>query len=161
MKEVQDHTQHVEDPSEALFRAHFTLICQNADMILSDEKWKNVLISERAIAGAAYFGGGYLPLGFLLRFWPEDQRSEPCKECHGAVYICGTSGSPLSGRGESWGICATCHKIDTFGFHGEIWARSREEAGFKDFQRLVSDKKHTDIADMIAHINDTKDTDSI
>ena len=132
-----------------LLRTHLTSIVAHSDLIQADEEMRYALISEYALAGGMYIGGGYLPLGLLLDFWKQDQFTEICSACDSKVYLYSAGGSPLSGSGSMGGTCIECSDESKFAFNAGLVISSKKHELFKSFQKRVSEGHFMRIEELV------------
>ena len=136
-----------------LLRTYLTSIVAHSDLIQADEEMRYALISEYALAGGMYIGGGYLPLGLLLDFWQWNQFTEMCSVCDSKVYLYGAGGSPLSGSGSMWGICIGCPEESKFPFNAGLVVSSKKHTLFQPFQERVSEGHFMRIEELVDRLD--------
>lgn len=87
----------------------YGLLLKHADRLLANPRHREVAVPGGFVS-IAYIGGSALHLGTLLRLWQSGTAgwSGTCSRCGGKFVILGYGGSPLSGGGSGWGVCACC-----------------------------------------------------
>ena len=136
-----------------LLQAHLPSILAHSDRIRADSEMRYALISEHALAGGAYIGGGYLPLGLLLEFWQRDKFTEKCSACGGRAYLYGAGGSPLSGSGSMRGICIGCLEESEFAFNAKVVIALKKHESFEPFQELISNDRFMRIEELVDRLD--------
>jgi hypothetical protein len=94
---------------EKLFIANFELLLRNADTILQDSRYRNIVFRGLYLATLWVGRNRPLTLGELYYHYNKSEWIFPA--CCGSVYLYRGSGSPLSGSNRYEGFCLVCKKI--------------------------------------------------
>jgi hypothetical protein len=92
------------------FRENLELILDNSELILNTPEYFFIRHTW-ALAGGAYVGAKYIPLGVLVMLWESGEWLSECQKCGHKTYIFCAGGSPLSGSHFYQAICTTCNVI--------------------------------------------------